>query len=156
MYNNLFLIAVIRDFSWCEILHKKSCCLKMEGNNSDLCMKWMYWLLCFGFVKPFPLESEKFMYYINHICVHNYVHVIVQCAQPVPLKEGASSIWPCSWQMTSGLNFKGNVEYRWTRFIQYGRICLNFCVRRKRKKPISCQTKSLDFHESSAEGRLGP
>lgn len=93
---------------------------------------------------------------IIYICVHNYVHVIVQCAQPVPLKEGASSIWRCSWQMTSGLNFKGNVEYRWTRFIQYGRICLNFCVRRKRKKPISCQTKSLDFHESSAEGRLGP
>lgn len=136
----------------CEILHKKIMLFKTQ--RKQLCMKWM--IIMFRFRETISFIVWKVYYYINHICVHNYVHVIVQCAQPVPLKEGASSIWRCSWQMTTGLNFKGNVEYRWTRFIQYGRICLNFCVRRKRKKPISCQTKSLDFHESSAEGRLGP
>lgn len=53
------------------------------------------------------------MYYINHICVHNYVHVIVQCAQPVPLKEGASSIMTMFMANDFRVEFqRKKVEYR--------------------------------------------
>lgn len=54
------------------------------------------------------------MYYINHICVHNYVHVIVQCAQPVcAIKEGASSIMTMFMANDFRVEFqRKKVEYR--------------------------------------------
>lgn len=51
-----FLISVIRDFSWCEY-YKKTHCLSIRGNCSDLCMKWL--IIMFRFRETISFMIRK-------------------------------------------------------------------------------------------------